>query len=82
MVIESVIELDPHGLNDKQNKLHEYEVEVRLTKVGLWVETPKHIKISTRRKGTTSSSQYITANEFGESENNVTQAKIFVFNRL
>ncbi|XP_057246772.1 uncharacterized protein LOC130589519 [Beta vulgaris subsp. vulgaris] len=80
----NVIEVEPHGINDTQKKLQEYGVEVRPTKVGLGFEAPTPIKISARRRGTTSSSQYITAEEVeeNEGEEGATQQKISVFDRI
>ena len=80
----NVIKVEPHGINDTQKKLREYSVEVRQTKVRLGFEALRPIKISARRRGTTSSSQYITTEEVeeNEGEDSVTQPKISVFDRL
>ena len=79
-----VIEVKPHGLNETQKMIQEQGGSVGASKVGLGYTPLQPIKISGRRKVRPNATQYVSAEEIDESEEENAQplVKPSVFDRL
>ncbi|KAL9239139.1 hypothetical protein vseg_013488 [Gypsophila vaccaria] len=63
ILLGSVIEAEPYGLNEEQKKIFKQEGNYTATKVGLGYELPTPTKVTASRKQNAASSQHITAEE-------------------
>ncbi|XP_074306102.1 uncharacterized protein LOC141641334 [Silene latifolia] len=77
-----VVEVEPYGLNKAQHEVFKQDGNFVVTRAGLGYESPAPVKIGSRRKGATASSQHITVEEVEENEGEEKMQSSSVFDRI